>query len=652
MKKNRYKKILHHLKSTELDEKIQRLSEGPTNSIDGVYSLNPPGFRLGGRDDQDPERVFYPDVDGNWPAGIPGTPGEFSYTRPRGYWDSGPGTVPAIQTTAQFPSANLTTVSGVNGTNTDAFIRPDNGLVLSALPPNSRNFILGPLIDGYVPLHGYDDFTNIGYIQKDTRQYVLLAKIDGHWSTNLKAGSRTWNGTSSGFTSYNANFTLEHAQWFRDQMLNNNFVPSVPYKYSGGVPQDPSPGNPGFNDGNAAGGNGGDGFPGGSGNDEGEPQQNSNHGGLGDAGGPFFPPPPRKKKDEDEIAQLSDTQDSNIDMMLLKGLQRGDYGTGSDINRQIQNLQRNIRNKTPGGRGLPQAQADKDTKIAAEYGAGFPKIPGWMKEIDKLYKDTKNKPYSPGTPRPGNPPPAGYGGWNAEYEPQGTVISENRRRILREIKKPYVLPEIPKQKYKMNFSGKFKPQNTPDVTASSKSDELVASGNAKGRTWRTHDKYWQGYETTERMNIIYDRVGHGDQAWEMIIGENQNKKKEHARKLQEHLNTLAHERVMRQENADYVSPFRLAIQEQETIQADKDPLFKKVSKRLKKEIDYPDKPAKNGYPNDPPPEMVNGMHPDLVDGKQIVDRFNRLDPQSAKAMPPTGNVEIDKKVRAAAKKPK
>ena len=67
---------------------------------------------------------------------------------------------------------------------------------------------------------------------------------------------------------------------------------------------------------------------------------------------------------------------------------------------------------------------------------------------------------------------------------------------------------------------------------------------------------------------------------------------------------------------------------------------------------YDGKPAPLGFPVEPPPKMVNGMHPDLVDGKKVADRFNRLDPESAKAMPPTGNPHIDKKVRAAAKKPK
>ena len=62
MKRNTFSKALKHLKSTELDEKIQRLNEAPTNSMSGVYALNDPGFRL---NDPDPERIFYADVDGN-----------------------------------------------------------------------------------------------------------------------------------------------------------------------------------------------------------------------------------------------------------------------------------------------------------------------------------------------------------------------------------------------------------------------------------------------------------------------------------------------------------------------------------------------------------------------------------------------------------
>jgi hypothetical protein len=67
---------------------------------------------------------------------------------------------------------------------------------------------------------------------------------------------------------------------------------------------------------------------------------------------------------------------------------------------------------------------------------------------------------------------------------------------------------------------------------------------------------------------------------------------------------------------------------------------------------YDGKPSPLGFPIVEPPKMKDGMHPDLVDGEKVAKRFNRLDPISAKAMPPTGNPHIDKKVKAAAKKPK
>ena len=50
--------------------------------------------------------------------------------------------------------------------------------------------------------------------------------------------------------------------------------------------------------------------------------------------------------------------------------------------------------------------------------------------------------------------------------------------------------------------------------------------------------------------------------------------------------------------------------------------------------------------------MVNGKHPDLVDGKKVSQRYNRLDPISAKAMPKTGNKHIDSKVAKARSKAK
>ena len=163
-------------------------------------------------------------------------------------------------------------------------------------------------------------------------------------------------------------------------------------------------------------------------------------------------------KDYGNIAQ-SDNVDRQIDNMLLRGLERGDYGTGPNIQKQIDNLKRNLRNKTPGGSFLPLAGGRNTMDVA-------------------------------------------------HYKPEGEVLSEKKK--LKSVKD--ITSKIP------------------------------------------------GY--------------------------------------------------------------------------------------------YDGKPAPLGFPMQEPPKMVNGFHPDLVDGKKIANRFNRLDPQSAKAMPPTGNPHIDKKVRAAAKKPK
>ena len=86
------------------------------------------------------------------------------------------------------------------------------------------------------------------------------------------------------------------------------------------------------------------------------------------------------------------------------------------------------------------------------------------------------------------------------------------------------------------------------------------------------------------------------------------------------------------------------------VSYEKDPLFKKVAKRLKKEIDYPEKPAKMGYPNDPPPEMVNDRHPDF--GKRPgTTLYNKMSPKTAKAMPFQDDPVIDDKIKKARAQP-
>ena len=116
------------------------------------------------------------------------------------------------------------------------------------------------MVGNYAINHGNDDFTNLGYIQKDTRQIVVLGQISGHWDTtsNLPGGgtaNRQWDGTASQFTAYNPSFTLEMAQWFKDKLTANNFTKNFPYFYSGGIPQSPLNPQPPGSPGNMPGGN-------------------------------------------------------------------------------------------------------------------------------------------------------------------------------------------------------------------------------------------------------------------------------------------------------------------------------------------------------------------------------------------------------------
>ena len=221
----------------------------------------------------------------------------------------------------------------------------------------------------------------------------------------------------------------------------------------------------------------------------------------------------------------------------------------------------------------------------------------------------------------------------ASFKQSGQLISEDRKKLLREIKQPLnevgALQPQKLKNYRPNFKGRYVPQNTPDVTASKQTDDMVRAKNAAGQTWRTSDKYWGGYESQERANVIYDHVGHGQMYWDEIVSHNQGKKTSRDREIQEELNrkyALISEKEM------------TSIVEQETLNAPNDPLIKRVRNKLVSQIDYKDKPSKFGYPNLPPKEQEQGYHPDYGKRKGY---YKKLDPHSADAMPETGDFDID-----------
>jgi len=251
-------------------------------------------------------------------------------------------------------------------------------------------------------------------------------------------------------------------------------------------------------------------------------------------------------------------------------------------------------------------------------------------------------------------------------------ITESRKRILREIKQPYKLPEQSKQKY--TIKPKVVGSNNRVINSDLMKKAEVPSSFKKPeeRLWGKYEKEKNTRNSQEKKNELLDHLGASDHAWDWLTEASRNKNNEimygnfggknNKSKVvrREELkgdallfiadengrkeSILQSELSIKIANEFEKELFDSYFQEQETMQYDNDPLFKRVAKKIKTEIDYSDKPSKSGYPDQPPPEMVNGWHPEY--GK---DRgyYNKLDPQSAEAMPLTGNAEIDAKVQKA-----
>ena len=740
MARNKFKSALNHIKSTKIDEKIQRLNEAPTNNTSNVYDLSPSGQRYG-RYDRNPEQVFYANADGSWPSGVPGTPGERTYTRPIGYWEEGPGATPSVQHDVinKLDFSYNTQIDDPR--QTTSLIDEDSGRVFTDLPPNSRSFILGPLVDLYFHNHGYDNRTSIGYIQKDTREFVLLGYVPGTWGDDdngdpiradgFEGGStRVWDGLESSFVATNPSFTFEMLQWHHDRLKEGKYVKNVSYFNSGGVPIQTGRGGTGQPSGTTqgnvsgtpvggdAGNNGNANLTHGTGTSNGEPtigsKQNppiSGNNDDADVHGPFPkpPPPPPPEWDYDAALRALQARAKNHDfvqsslankfnvtaaaipliyyggvsiynilmgLITAYGLSQATYNmiqmrmdaaaqeaiddwgevlSNSDWEKQAERgRQQDRENLEDANEKYRDAEAElKGAEASGNEEAiarANEKVENARKNRERVINNnTRNRQArSKERRRRGTTQQGGLRsddpnfGLYQSYEPSGKVLTESHKRILREIKQP--LAEISElkpeklKKYRPNFKGRFTAQNTPDVTASKESDKIVKAKNAAGQTWRTSDKYWGGYESQERANVIYDHVGHGQLYWDEIVSHNQGKKGVRDREVQEQLNKhyayLAEKKMMKELNLD----------EQETMNAINDPLFKRVKNKLLPKIHYPDKPSQMGYPDAPPPALdpLTGMHPEY--GKKY--KHDKLDPISADAMPPTGDTEIDMTVAA------
>ena len=267
-----------------------------------------------------------------------------------------------------------------------------------------------------------------------------------------------------------------------------------------------------------------------------------------------------------EQAQLSPRTEKEIDAMLLKGLLRGDYGRGEDVERQIRNLRRNQQKGTPGGM---QVQRNRGTQVA-------------------------------------------------HYKPQGKLLSENQKRILREIKKPVKVKEIP-TKVKVKPTGRKNKSVGVDMM---KIPEIPNQFKPPAPSiWSAKDREKNIRASQERKNEVLELVGAAEHHWTYLT---EKKRKEDQEKVNEMM------------SAEFDKHLELMYENHRI----KEERMNKVIKAFKKSSDLAPE-----YPENPPPQPdpETGMHPKY--GKHY--KHDKLDPHSAEAMPPTGNPEIDANIKKA-----
>ena len=655
------------MKSTTIDEKLQLLSEVPTNSTSGIYTDDP----------REPITI-------------------------------------TTELNTSLDPLDLSQDGGNDGRDTSGLFMPD-GTILAEEPPGDTSYILGPMAAMFYT-YSYP-WTMVGYIRQGDRQFVNLGRIDGKLSEwNGSVGDASEN--SGTFRSY-GQLTAEQALWFKDAQkqpgININDASTWNYYafYPGPPGQTPD-----------AHGR----YPcviSGQSKRRTETTPGETPGtmkGFGDDPRPYEPLE-RQGAPYDPFGELAILGLSAAAVLALKAaIAAGSVAALSRAKRLAQGV-KNWWNKGRNTRVPNENQASwrdlfrDDLAQRGQSDAAFQagKPPRGIGRPDQVFNPFR--PASKGGPGSGPTPMVrqvferpirtimnlfqGY-----EYEGDFIVeeVSDDiidaledalketetlgefmdvldiviakikqreselkkqkneevspRKKLIKEIKKPYVVKEIKQEKLKG-----YRPRvtgggiNTEPDKLMLKSENPASFKPMDETVWTKQDKYYNARLSQERKNEILDHLGTTHHYWQILT---ETGRKSNAKAFQERYGDY---KVVRKEQltgdtlllfadengnkesmlqSEYQNMIARQIEEplyeQEKLKEPKDTLSKRIKNKLG---DYPNKPSKAGYPNEPPPKMVNGYHPEY--GKRS-NYYNRLDPQSAKSMPTTGDPEIDAKV--------
>jgi len=665
MGSNKFNRALGHLKSTSIDEKIRLLDEQPTNNTTQIYIDEP---------DKTKTVRLNPNLN---PVDL--TAGDTFATR----------------------------------RDTSGLFMPD-GTILTEEPPGDTSYILGPMAAMYYTW-SYP-WTMIGYIRQSDRKMVNLGRIDGKLSDWNGTAGNAGSGTGT-FSSY-GQLTLEQAVWFRDIQKQSGATndPST-YNYYAFYPGPPSQtpdqfgrypcvitGVPKRRDETT--------------NDPATDHPKR----FEDDPRPYEPLEDQATPHDIYGDLLLLGISAAIAWVLAKAIAAGSAAALSQARRLAQgaknwwNKGRNTRipnENQASWRDLFRDDLAQRGQSDAAFQAG--QKPNLFGRPDQAFNPFR--PASKGGPGSGPTPMVRQVferpiRWllGQSYEMNGNFIVEEvsddiidalesalketetlgefmtvldgviakieqreselkkqtseevspRKKLIQEIKKPYIVKEVKQEKLKGYRPKTFGKLHAQYDKLMQKAENPATFKPMDETAWTKQDKYYNTRLSQERKNEVLDHLGTGDHFWEILTetgrkrGEDELKEKYGdftlVRKEQLAGDTLLFlvdengkkETILQSEYSDRIArQIEEPLWEQETLNAPNDPLIKRVRNKLAAQIDYPDKPSRMGYPDGPTPQQINGWHPEY--GKRAA-YYNALDPQSADSMPATGDPETDQKV--------
>ena len=259
------------------------------------------------------------------------------------------------------------------------------------------------------------------------------------------------------------------------------------------------------------------------------------------------------------------------------------------------------------------------------------------------------------------------------------ISLERKREIFGHLTKPVVLPETKQKTYKVSPGQKYKDKNKKPEGTDSQDMSKLFNKNIGGpqpfkpqeRTSWTKDFIAQNVmKSQEKMNGVLELIGDGKHAFDHTVNDY---RRMGAKELEQYwgknpnmysfLFNGKKYNVTRKEEVE--GDFIVFMEDQQGVKSNmfQSELNEKLQEQNEKWIEeeyfkshpvIPDKEESTydriktrflenkkiapEFPAEPPPKMVNGYHPEY--GKRA-NRYKKLDPASANAMPETGDPETD-----------